>query len=338
MCVIVHKESGVTIPTDAVLEDCFTHNSHGAGMLIRREGADFLEIHKGFLTWKKFLEAKNKLEIQENDDVVFHFRITTSGGTCSENCHPFPISSKEEDLRALRINTTKALVHNGIIGTGTKELSDTQLFVRDVLANEDVAQNLEKKEVQEMITKFTTGNKYVLVDVQKNIITRLGYGWTQDSTTKIWFSNRLHEYAKNRKNSSAGYSNYGYYGGRTWKDGTWSDDDFYGGKKRTKPAGVKTFGGYTHYPTAATYPYNEAAYSATSEKVYCPALDCDNRTKAMDKLITGMHIYVCPECGMIFNSDEKTFYDNATRSWKKIEEIYTLPNSANSANGVLVIS
>ena len=310
MCVIVHKEPGVEIPTDEVLKKCFTTNSDGAGILIYRKDTDFVEIHKGYLKFDDFLENKNKLNIHIDDHVVFHFRITTSGGTCAENCHPFPISDKVKDLKALRINTQRALVHNGIIGAGSKDLSDTQLFVKDIVSNNLIMNNLDKEFVQKEIENFTTGNKYVLIDAAKNLVVRIGY-WSQDTETKIWYSNRNHETYTARKST---YNNYGtnskYYNNNYTGYGDYYHNKNYNGNYYNKDAKTTKPAGYVYYPDR-----KDKAVKAVIE-YDCPL--CSENIP-LHALIENLPVYTCSECAMIFNIDEETYYDTSTHQWLPYE-------------------
>lgn len=208
MCVIVHKERNVDIPKKNILKACFEANPHGSGILLWRQNSNIAEIYKGFMTFDAFYDIFQSLMIKKEDECILHFRITTAGGTCKENCHPFPISNDINEIKALRINTTKALVHNGIIGRGTDNLSDTQLFVMDVLASSDVIyNNLDDESIQKMIENFTPGNRYIIVDTEKNLVKRLGSGWYQNPDNKLYFSNRLFEnkLIENKKNTFNGF-------------------------------------------------------------------------------------------------------------------------------------
>ena len=137
MCIIVAKKKGINIPNEETLRECFNRNSDGAGLMYVKDGK--IHIEKGYMTFAAFIERLNNLNKELNfkeKSLVMHFRITTSGGTKPENCHPFPISDKVEDLKATSIITEDvAMAHNGIINTysGVLEndkLSDTQLFVQ----------------------------------------------------------------------------------------------------------------------------------------------------------------------------------------------------------------
>lgn len=192
MCIICHKECGVKLPNIEILKACFESNRHGAGILVWRSGRQTAEIHKGYMSFQAFEDAYKKLCITDDDNVVFHFRISTAGGINRENCHPFPISENVEDLKKLDIeNVQRALVHNGIIGAGDKDLSDTQLFIKYVLAqSSDIYEHLNDPSIQQCIEEFVPGNRYVIMDTTNNTCIRLGSGWYTDPETKLHFSNK----------------------------------------------------------------------------------------------------------------------------------------------------
>ena len=133
MCVIVVKERGQEIPENSILKECFEHNSDGAGFAFVRDGR--VEIRKGFMTWRRFRGVLRKEMLKKSDTVMYHFRISTSGGIMPENTHPFPVTTSEHTLGKRKVSTLCAVAHNGIIssnGEGMK--SDTFVFVRDVLS------------------------------------------------------------------------------------------------------------------------------------------------------------------------------------------------------------
>lgn len=135
MCIICRKQPKVKLDEESWgwLENSFDGNDDGAGFMYRADGK--VRIFKGYMTWESFRDAVlDKLDIINKQEVIFHFRIGTSGTTSKAMCHPFPISKKDSTLGQTKLKTNAALVHNGIIpGYGDKEFSDTHVFVRDVL-------------------------------------------------------------------------------------------------------------------------------------------------------------------------------------------------------------
>ena len=108
MCVILVKERGIEIPTKGVLESCWKRNPDGAGFMFN--DCDKVVIMKGFMTFEEFylrLQTANDFYHLKEKGLVIHFRIATSGLKDKGNCHPYPISNDNLDLRKLRIEEIK---------------------------------------------------------------------------------------------------------------------------------------------------------------------------------------------------------------------------------------
>ena len=136
MCVIAVKPKDVDLPQWETIKKMWNTNKDGAGFMYVKDNA--VHISKGFMVYD---DLKRNLEqlIEEVDikatPLVLHFRITTHGGTSPENTHPFPLTRKEKHLKALDLITNVGMAHNGVISSVPKEdeLSDTQIYMRDVL-------------------------------------------------------------------------------------------------------------------------------------------------------------------------------------------------------------
>lgn len=289
MCVIVQKPQNVDLPSIDILKKCFEKNPHGSGILLFRKDSNILEIHKGMMTFDNFQKTLESLNIQKEDEAVFHFRITTSGGTSAENCHPFPISSLITQLKATEINTPRAFVHNGILGEGdeTLKISDTQKFVKDVMSRNEISNFLDDEEVQKYIEKLAGyGNKFYVADAEKKVFKRFGT-WTEDSG--LYFSNMSwkHSY-KNLYNRNYSYSN-SYY---------------------------------NNYPyNFSSNNYSNNYYSTNSQipdfdSVLCPL--CDG---TMDKMTKNYEFYICPKCGTVYNDDTFEVYSKNEGRWISIPEL-----------------
>ena len=163
MCIIVVKQTPtITEQQWKQLHNCFDNNHEGVGMMWRNRKGKVV-VSKGYMEWQEFEDAVVKLHLEKVNPVVFHFRFATHGSISPGNCHPFPISRKIRDLQALELKSDAAVVHNGILNVtipqGSK-LSDTQVFVRDVLSQtpDDI---LEHPAYQLLLA--TTGSKFVFL-------------------------------------------------------------------------------------------------------------------------------------------------------------------------------
>lgn len=291
MCVIVQKPQNIDLPDDDILKKCFEKNPHGSGILLFRKDSNILEIHKGMMTFDDFKKTFDSLNIQKEDEAVFHFRITTSGGTSAENCHPFPISALINQLKATEITTPRAFVHNGILGNGdeTLKISDTQKFVRDVMSRDEISNFLDDEEVQKYIEKLAGyGNKFYVADAEKKVFKRFG-NWTEDSG--LYFSNML--WKNTYKNN---YS-------RSYQHGSYYNDYPY------------------NYSYGHNYSYN---YSSSSQipdfdSILCPL--CDS---TMNKMTKNYEFYICPKCGTVYNDDTFEVYSKNEGKWIPIPELNDL--------------
>lgn len=136
MCIIAAKAAGVDFPSDQTIENMWFKNPDGAGFMYAKGGK--VHIEKGFMNYLDFLDRIDTLSDEidlKKTAMVLHFRITTHGGTCAENCHPFPISDSIGMLKKLKLTTDIGVAHNGIIDITTpKDISDTQMYIMKQLA------------------------------------------------------------------------------------------------------------------------------------------------------------------------------------------------------------
>lgn len=192
MCIIAIKDYDVATPKKDIVANCFRTNPDGAGVAILRPGAKTVEISKGFMTLDGYFDFIT-CAVRPEDYAVYHFRITTSGGTRPELTHPFPVSDSVKDLTRLQMRSRFAFVHNGVFGPGTANLSDTQLYIKDKLFPLRYA--LHKKGVQRKIVTDTRGSRTVTIDAETGLIFKTGE-WITDKDTGLVFSNSSFRRAK----------------------------------------------------------------------------------------------------------------------------------------------
>lgn len=217
MCIIAYKPLNVAFPEEAILQNCFDNNSDGAGFMYAWN--DHVYIQKGYSTFKGFMEALNKVRLKTGDNVPFvmHFRIATQG---YEKCmtHPFPLSGNIKNLKRLKVETNIGVAHNGIIditSDGSKDYSDTMLFITDFLVNIIRSYDWYKDErTKKLIENLIVGSRLAILD-KKGHCELMGKGWVE-------------EYGCYFSNSTYSYKRYAYGGGGTscYGRGLW--DDYYG--------------------------------------------------------------------------------------------------------------
>ncbi len=170
MCVIVIKKAGIKIPD--TLKMCWDNNPDGAGFMYA-DGKK-VYIQKGFMKWKHFNNAIKNLKINTTKiPMVFHFRITTHGGTSQGNTHPFPISVDIKDLKKLKNRVDVGVCHNGIIsGYGKKTISDTMDYIqRQLVPIQKLQKNFYNNPLIMDIIDKAIDSKMVFMDYKGNIKT-----------------------------------------------------------------------------------------------------------------------------------------------------------------------
>lgn len=220
MCIIVSKPTGIAFPPKRTLKTCFNNNPDGAGYMYA-DGDGYVHIRKGFSTFKEFWHslAKSRRATGDNVAYVMHFRISTQAHGMRDCTHPFPLSSKMDDLRKLSCKAKMGVAHNGIISLTSSynkaiTYSDTMLFITDYLSHIIINNNATITEHQRALIDKLTGSRLAIMDGQGNI-TLTGNGWIYNND--IAYSNGSYEEYKPKRNNYI--YNYGW-------DYPSYDDDF----------------------------------------------------------------------------------------------------------------
>lgn len=166
MCIIVFKPMGQKMIEESVVKTCMKNNKDGAGYMFNTTSG--VLCRKGFSKADALCKALqddlkfNKVR-EEDVDIALHCRIGTAGLVKPENCHPFPVTKNVGMLQSLFNITPVAMMHNGMIDIKDDKypnLSDTQIFVRNVLSNV----SLENNGVKKLIEMATAGSRLILFD------------------------------------------------------------------------------------------------------------------------------------------------------------------------------
>jgi predicted glutamine amidotransferase len=188
LCIAIVTQKGCAL-TDEQLFRGWTSNPNGGGFAYIRDGE--VRIDKGYMEYNPFQKAYRKaVELYANDNpMLVHMRIRTSGTTGPKNTHPFKINGG-------------AMIHNGIMFTpagnrvGNKDdaRSDTRIFCEDLHNILDL--DSVKKAATGIHAAIGRGNKLCfLYDNAETFIIGEDMGhWDKG----IWYSN-----------SSCGVSRYG---------------------------------------------------------------------------------------------------------------------------------
>lgn len=216
MCIIAAKVSGVSIPSEELFHNMWSINSDGAGFMYTKNNRVIIE--KGFMKFKDFMKRINALSSEIDTTatpMVFHFRITTHGGTRPENTHPFPITDNLSSLKKLRSNSVIGVAHNGIIPiTPRKGISDTMEYIVSQLAplHRAMPNFLSNKDAL-LLIKNAIESKMAFLTASGRIVT-IGNFIEEDG---ILYSNDSYlGYARYR--SLSGFKSYGYGGWDDYED------------------------------------------------------------------------------------------------------------------------
>jgi hypothetical protein len=131
MCIIIYKNSGVDNPTNKVLATCLKSHKDGFGVMWRLPH-NKVRIIKGLYDIDSIIKITG--HIPKEAEAAFHFRQSTHGVISAGNCHPFPLSARNDALTSTSGIFDSGLVHNGIINDfGTRNssnFSDTMNFIK----------------------------------------------------------------------------------------------------------------------------------------------------------------------------------------------------------------
>lgn len=295
MCIIATKPMGVALPDYDLFRTMWNNNSDGAGFMYVENGA--VRIEKGFMKYKHFTKALNKVAQRIDTTktaMVFHFRITTHGGTKAENTHPFPISDRVGVLSKRKLSTDVGVAHNGIIDcvVPRKGISDTMEYIASQLAP-----------LKRAVPEFYKSKDLMLM-VENAIESKMAFLASDGSIYTIGEFN---------EHDGMYFSNYSYekyssrYGSYNWMKyySEWYDDD----------------GNYTGGYTGATTPSLASKIADSCEPDYS---DASATAEYDDGCIIGAFLtddcYVVTDSGMledpadfILSDDDKIYeYDYTT--------------------------
>ena len=184
MCVIIHKQPGVTIPEDT-LRKCWLSNFHGAGFMYSENKK--LVIKKGYMKLKDFLIAYNESNPKDKE-MIIHFRYATHGKIDEGGTHPYLVQNRI------------GVVHNGILSFSEFEgdelndfekglVSDTSLFCTTIL--ELLPPNFEENQgIIKLLDEYLILNRSIVVLMNnEGSIYILGETAYEYESTGLWFSN-----------------------------------------------------------------------------------------------------------------------------------------------------
>lgn len=182
-------------------------NPHGAGIMWN-DGKS-IKYRKGFFDSKDFYDFYVSIrDLPTTQDVAIHARIGTGSNIDVANCHPFPITSIPKRIKSSHGSCDVGVMMNGIIGSSTKEFSDTALYVMNNLKEYyDIDRRFFlhfSKRGEQLFENEIHGCRFVLMSKEGTKL--FGVGWS-DYEGKGMVSNR---YWIPRKNIYSDWYSYMY--------------------------------------------------------------------------------------------------------------------------------
>ena len=223
MCLIINKPEKITLPGKKQLRKAFETNSDGAGLAIRDK--ERWIVSKGYMVFSDLMRGIKEYKDINDREVILHFRMGTSGLDKPGNTHPFPISDDTDELRALDYSAPWIAAHNGILGQGQYEkgkgmLTDTQVYIRDVLANPIILKGLTENIGHTIeILKYTINGDKLIIGGPKHTIL-LG-NWQEKNGcfySNLYWNRKTTDWSK----WIGGYDSKQYFRGKSM---TWEDED-----------------------------------------------------------------------------------------------------------------
>jgi hypothetical protein len=209
LCIAIFSDAGVGYPTKEILKRCWKGdhvnyaNDDGGGFAYLTEDENW-HIKKGFMTWEAFWEAFEAENFKPEHTVAIHLRLGTSGKMvpmtkerkpdnsqmCDPGCtHPFPITDDRGELFNTDVVADQIVMHNGVVGKGLHDLSDTMVAILDII--DPLIPYISDLKIQKMLAELLDAEGYDYSSrwwIAKGKTTYLLGKWIEDEETKIWYS------------------------------------------------------------------------------------------------------------------------------------------------------
>ena len=185
MSIICVKPTGINLPSESILKQCWESNPHGAGFARHNFQTNKIEYAKGFLEFEDFIHRLENSNMCKEDTIVYYFNLVTNFILVSSDeinqqmCQPFPASADKKDLISLSNNDCQVplIFHDGIIGKRTKNLTDSAFLIKQIIDEKYLPISLALK-------KYADSNRFVYMDYEE--IQLLGEWIKEDG---LYFSN-----------------------------------------------------------------------------------------------------------------------------------------------------
>jgi predicted glutamine amidotransferase len=158
MCIVGIKPKGIEMNKNIIDVIASTTRSYrcGVGFAYKRSNEQAVHFKKKVnYSYDELYKDIEALNLQANDEIIWHGRAATHGGTTDSNAHPYILgeSSKndllttEGTVTADNKNYQGVFMHNGIFNirsTHNPRLSDTYNYGREILSNLEVIDLIKK--------------------------------------------------------------------------------------------------------------------------------------------------------------------------------------------------
>lgn len=184
MCLLILKTKDSELPNNDILQNAWNNNSHGAWFAYTNWDW-IVHIKKWYMEYKDFINAINWIWNVKDYTMLIHFRLATHWSNWPWNTHPFPLSNNNYELTNTNIQCKTAVWHNWVISITEKdnvELSDTQIFIKHILANPLIYNNIKDPAISLLVSNFLwTYNKVAILnwDWSYNIINESKWVWKE---------------------------------------------------------------------------------------------------------------------------------------------------------------
>ena len=191
MCLIIYHPENTNMVSKNLLKRVWKRNDDGAGYSFWDTTAKTWHVRKGFMEWEDFWKSFNENNFSKSSVWIAHFRISTAGDTDQGNTHPFINCSNYDIMRKLEFSAKNIVFHNGMIGQGEKNISDTMLHIKHYIY--PLFSKITKRTIKKIIQKLcdTSSNRWLLT---KGRTLYLFGDWEEDDG--VFYSNTTYKPAK----------------------------------------------------------------------------------------------------------------------------------------------
>lgn len=230
MCLALLAPKGVLKNTEFLYNSIKTAsytNRDGMGFAFKRNSTKKVYISKGYKDVDEFIDSIKEKKLGLDDELIVHLRIGNKGSVNTDMCHPFVVSSEDDEiLQNDKFVTEPVFIHNGTLfkySEHNSKYSDTFFFSKKFMSHKPVQEFLksDSKLFSEIFKDHVSTSRFVfLFPGESNNAIKIG-SFKEDNG--YFFSNESYKNSNIRNvggvdteinyNSYNGYCNYG----ESWK-------------------------------------------------------------------------------------------------------------------------